>query len=250
MTDTNERFILGLITARGGSKSVPKKSIRDFAGHPLIAYTIAQAKSARLLNALIVSTDDEEIAAVARAYGADVPFMRPKELAQDSTPKPPVVRHAVDMYEAITGTRVDIVVDLDVTTPFRTVEDIDNCIQLLVNHWEDTDTATTVYRAHHNPYFNMVELENGFMVTCKKPVRQLGTRQEAPAVYQMTAAVYAVKVDALRAKGQMFTDRTRPHVMPEERSLMIDTLQEFLFGEFLVKDNKNNMITIFPQPKR
>lgn len=238
-------YVLGLITARGGSKGVPKKNIRNFAGHPLLAYTIAQAQQAKLLNRLVVSTDDPEIAAVAREYGAEVPFMRPAELARDDTPKPPVVRHAVDMVEQQGGIKVDIVVDLDVTTPFRSVEDIDNCIQLLLDNWQDTDTVTTVYRAHHNPYFNMVELNGGFMATCKKPDRQYGTRQEAPHIYQMTAAVYAVKVEALRGKGQMFTDRTRPYVMPEERSLMIDTPQEFMFGELMLK----NKIVVIPTPQ-
>jgi len=135
-------YILGIIPARGGSKSVPKKNIRLLAGKPLIAYTIETAQKCKMLDRTVISTDDDEIADVAKKYGGDVPFMRPEELALDSSPMVPALQHAVSFIEKNENVRVGMVVLLDPTSPFRRIEDIEECIKKLER--ENVDSVVTI----------------------------------------------------------------------------------------------------------
>ena len=137
-------MILATICCRGGSKGVPGKNIKLLKGKPLIAYTIEAAKGSSLIDDLIISTDDEEIAAVAKQYGANVPFMRPNDLATDTASKWPVFIHAVEAYERLTGKTVEYLVDLDVTVPLKTPQDIDGAIRLAMDN-TNTDVVITGY---------------------------------------------------------------------------------------------------------
>ncbi len=143
--------MLALIPARGGSKSIPRKNIRPFAGHPLIAYSIAAGLAAELVTRVIVSTDDEEIAAVARRYGAEAPFLRPAELAQDHTPDLPVFQHALEWLAEHEGYQPEIVVQLRPTSPFRRVAHIDQAMYRLLEQPE-ADSVRTVCVPFQNPF--------------------------------------------------------------------------------------------------
>jgi len=227
-------FTLATICARAGSKGLPGKNIRPIAGHPLIAYSIAQARHCPFVDRIIVSTDSEEIAAIARAYGADVPFLRPAELATDASPKVPVLQHVVREVERERGTPVDIVIDLDVTAPLRSDVDIRACWEMVQT--PATDVVFTVTAAEKNPYFNMVELVDGYAVISKTPPHPVFRRQDAPPVYAMNASVYAFRRDHLMGDGRVIAPRARIVTMPSTRSRDIDQPLDFAFLEFLVRE--------------
>ncbi|MGG3681977.1 acylneuraminate cytidylyltransferase family protein [Aeribacillus sp. FSL K6-3256] len=230
--------ILAIICARGGSKGVPNKNIRLLNGKPLIAYTIECAKKYTKFDRIIVSTDSPKIAEVAKQYGADVPFLRPKELATDTSPKIPVLQHAVRYLEQEENDRYDLIVDLDPTSPLRTVEDIENCVNKMIE--KNPNVVFSVTPAHKNPYFNMVEEKDGRVYLCKKLDRSITRRQDAPMVYAMNASIYVYKKDFLLNTDSVFSDNTMAVVMPEERSIDIDRPIDFEFVEFLMKRNNIN----------
>lgn len=220
---------IATICARGGSTGLPGKNIRPLFGRPLIAHTVAHALACPGIDRVFVSTDDEAIAAAAREAGAEVPFMRPAELATSTAPKLPVIRHLVQGVEAM-GVQVDRIVDLDPTSPLRDVDDVLACLQLLD---ADTDVVITGYPAEKNPYFNMVELDGqGHAALSKSLPGGVFARQQAPAVYSMNASVY---VWWRRTLDQGIWDgRVRLHVMPRERSIDVDSLIDFELVQLLM----------------
>ena len=226
-------YILGIIPARGGSKSVPQKNIRLLAGKPLIAYTIETAQKCKMLDRTVVSTDDDEIAEVAKKYGGDVPFIRSKDLSLDDTPMIPVLQHAVSFIEKKENSRVDVVVLLDPTSPFRRAEDIEACIQKLER--ENADSVVTVCEVEHNPYFVMMELDDDKLVPLIKSDEVITRRQDAPEVYRLNAAVYAVKRDVLMNSNKIITDNTMAVMMSQELSTHIDHVVDFEFAEYLME---------------
>ena len=229
-------MILATICCRGGSKGVPGKNIKMLKGKPLIAYTIEAAKASSLIDDLIISTDDEEIAAVAKKYGANVPFMRPANLATDAASKWPVFIHAVEAYERLTGKTVEYLVDLDVTVPLKTAQDIDGAIRLAMDN-TDTDVVITGYEPERNPYFNMMEVkENGFAEIVKKGEKQIVRRQDAPQVYSLTPAAYVVRKSALYEFEHWSKAKCRIHPIPRERAIDIDTEIDFKIVEFLMEN--------------
>ena len=225
--------IVAVICARGGSKGVPGKNVRPLAGKPLIVHTIETAKKCRLIDKIIVSTDSPQIAEIARASGAGVPFMRPPELATDTAPKLPAIQHAVRFLIEQQAYLPDIVVDLDPTSPLRTVKDIEACIKLVRD--ESADNVFSVIRAHRNPYFNMVEVVNGRVQLVKCLASPLVRRQDAPPVYDMNASIYAWKREALLNHDSLFLERTRIYEMPEW-ARDIDGEIDFKFAEYLIKE--------------
>ena len=230
-------MILATICCRGGSKGVPGKNIKLLKGKPLIAHTIEAAKGSSLIDDLIISTDDEEIAAVAKQYGANVPFMRPNDLATDTASKWPVFIHAVEAYERLTGKTVEYLVDLDVTVPLKTAQDIDGAIRLAMNN-TDTDVVITGYEPERNPYFNMMEVkENGFAEIVKMGEKPIVRRQDAPQVYSLTPAAYVVRKSALYEFEHWSKAKCRIHPIPRERAIDIDTDIDFKIVEFLMENN-------------
>lgn len=213
---------------------MPGKNIRPLAGHPLIAYSIVVARRCAFIDRLIVSTDSEEIAAAARRYGADVPFLRPAELATHTSPKVPVIQHAVRAVEAERGIPVDLVIDLDPTAPLRTVEEVRECWELVQT--TGTDVVFTVTPAEKNPYFNMVELVDGYARLAKHADPPVVRRQDAPAVYAMNASIYAYRRQHLMEDGRVVAPRSRIVVMPPERSRDVDGPLDFAFLEFLARE--------------
>ncbi len=231
-----EPKILAIITARGGSKGVPRKNIRPVAGKPLIGYTIATALDVReRLHRLIVSTDDEEIAAVGRGLGVEVPFLRPPELAQDRTPTLPVLQHAVRFIEEQDQTRLDWVLLLQPTSPLRTKEDIEACLELGLAG--GCDSVISVVQTPTHPLF-MKRIENGQLLPFSNELAEKeGTRrQEAqPPAYVRNGAVYLTRREVLMEGNSIWGKIIRPYVMPPGRSVNVDSELDLLLAEVMLR---------------
>jgi CMP-N,N'-diacetyllegionaminic acid synthase len=225
--------IIAIIPARGGSKSIPRKNIKPLGGKPLIIYTIETALKCKLFDRVIVSTDDKEIATISEKHGARLPFMRPRELALDTTPMLPVLQHAVSYLEKNEKLHIDIVVLLQPTSPFRDVSDIENCIEKLKN--ERADSVVTLCEAEQNPYFVIIKLQDGNVVPLLKTEKPVTSRQDAAKVYRLNGAVYVVRRNVLMNENKIFTDNTKAVIMPQEKSIDIDSPLDFEFAEFLIK---------------
>lgn len=221
--------ILGVIPARGGSKGVPRKNIRDLAGRPLIAWTIAAAAGSALLDRTVVSTEDSEIAAVARAWGGDLPFLRPPELAaDDSLPEDAVI----DLLDRL-GEPYDYVTILQPTSPLRTAADVDASIRLCVDHGRPSSVSVT--EAEKLPWWMFKigpdhRLE-GLFAGDAMPRR----RQDAPAVYSLNGAVETVEVGELRAARGRLNPDAIPYVMPAERAVDIDDEHHLAIADCLMR---------------
>lgn len=234
--------ILGVITARGGSKGIPGKNIKLLAGKPLIAHTIEQAKQSQFLTRTIVSTDSEEIMGVAKQFGADVPFQRPAELAQDDTPHVPVLKHALQWLKENENQEFDYLVNLHPTSPFRTAEDIDNCIKKAVD--TGADSVVSVIELANFSLKKLKKIENDLILPLME--EEGGTampRQQVEKVYKRNAAIYVTKADLI-LQEDMYGKVCRPYLMPESRSLDIDEPYDFELAECWMKkiDEKNKNV--------
>ncbi|SFU91888.1 N-acylneuraminate cytidylyltransferase [Polaromonas sp. YR568] len=229
-TQEPELRTIAFIFARGGSKGVPGKNIKMLDGKPLIAHSIAVARSCASIETVIVSTDDAAIAAAAREHGAEVPFIRPAELAADSSPEWLAWRHAIEWVQKERGA-FDLFVSLPPTSPFRNRQDVESCIQTLV---EDpaADIVITVKNADRSPYFNMVALDpEGYAGLVIKPTASITRRQDAPVVYDITTVAYAAKPSFILKANGIFEGRIKTVKVPPERALDIDTPYDFMLAE-------------------
>jgi len=234
--------VLVLIPARGGSKSIPRKNIRPFAGHPLIAYSIAAGLCAETVTRVIVSTDDDEIAALARRYGAETPFLRPDEYSQDNTPDLPVFQHALKWLEEHEGYRPEIVVHLRPTSPFRRVSHIDEAIYRLMARPE-ADAVRTVCVPFQNP-FKMWRIEpDGFMRPLgvelgipHEPYNQ--PRQMLPEVYWQTGYVDVAWSDTILVKDSMTGERILPLIIDPSQWIDIDSADDWRRAERLLESGE------------
>ena len=218
--------MLCTICARGGSKGVPGKNVREILGKPLIAYTIDQAKRSSLFSAIAVSSDSEEILAAAQAFGADILVRRPDELANDSAPKVPVIHHCLEVAECQLGRQFPVFIDLDVTSPLRLPEDIVGAARLLEQR--GVSSVITGTPARRSPYFNIVELdERGVVHLSKDLARPVVRRQDGPHCYDMNASIYVWRRDVFHRNPAVFYDDTLLFEMPEERSIDIDSELDF-----------------------
>jgi CMP-N,N'-diacetyllegionaminic acid synthase len=228
--------ILGTICARGGSKGVPNKNIRNLGGKPLIYYTISILKKWGQTSKIVISTDSPEIAKIANEYGAETPFLRPKKLATDSAPKLPVIQHALKFCEKHYKTKFDIVVDLDPTAPLRTVNDLEKALGKFIQTKAQVLYSVTV--AKKNPYFNMVELdEHGNAHLSKSLESEFYRRQDAPKVYEINGSVYIFDRDHLVNAKSLHCEREKVYVMDEISSVDIDREIDFKFIEFLIESD-------------
>jgi CMP-N,N'-diacetyllegionaminic acid synthase len=230
---SEQPLVIGAVCARGGSKGVPRKNLRLLHGKPLIAYALQQAHESGSFDRIVTSTDDPEIAAVARRFGAEVPFLRPAELARDDSNKWHVFRHLVTELEAQTSRKVGIVADLDTGAALRSVEDIRACLERLLA--SDADVCVTAYEADHNPYYNMVEVDrSGVARVCLPQAVPIANRQQAPAVYNLSPSIFAIRRDALWRHDHWSQCKLIISVVPRERAVDIDTEFDFRLVEFLL----------------
>jgi YrbI family 3-deoxy-D-manno-octulosonate 8-phosphate phosphatase len=229
--------ILALIPARGGSKGIPRKNIRSFAGYPLIAWSIAAAKQASLVTRVITSTDDEEIAAVAREYGAETPFLRPSEFAQDNTTDLPVFEHALEWLEENEGYKPEIVVQLRPTSPIRPMDCVDSAVKILMEHM-DADCVRGVVPAGQNPH-KMWRFAGDDQPM--KPLLQVegiaepynAPRQSLPPVYWQTGHIDAIRVSTIKQKKSLTGDVIYPLVIDPRYAVDIDNLSDWAKYEAL-----------------
>lgn len=224
--------ILAIIPARGGSKGVPGKNVKELAGKPLITWTIEAARHSKYIDRLILSSEDSEIIEIAKQYGCDVPFTRPIELAQDDTPTMDVIMHVIEQCEDF-----DYIVLLQPTSPLRTTEDIDGCIQKLIEN--KADFCVSVTEAAKSPYW-MYTMKDDRMYPLMQQEQMKTRRQELPVVYALNGAVYVAKTDALLIEKSFLNERTIGYTMPQEKSFDIDTITDFKICEYLLADNNND----------
>lgn len=225
------------ICCRGGSKGVPGKNTKMIGGKPLIAHSIQQARDTGLFEAVVVSSDCDDILNVAREYGASFTFKRPANLATDSSAKIPAIVHCIEAAEEEMKITFSTVVDLDATSPLRSVEDIIKVVRMLEeNHVENVVTAMPSRRS---PYFNMVEKKkDGRIDLVKRNGDQPFRRQDAPDCFDMNASIYAWQRESLiKETKSVFLSNTLLYVMPEERSIDIDSPLDFEIVEFLMNKN-------------
>jgi N-acylneuraminate cytidylyltransferase/CMP-N,N'-diacetyllegionaminic acid synthase len=225
--------ILAIITARGGSKGVPRKNIRPLGAKPLIAWTIEAALQSSGNMRLIVSTDDAEIAAISREYGAEIPFLRPAGLADDTATSMSVVLHAITRLAEEENYRPELILLLQPTSPFRSSQDIDNALKLQGEANADAVVSVT-------PNLRPVQLlrnidEQGLLVNALTKETVVRRRQDADRLYELNGAVYIIKPDVLLREQTFYPDQTRAYIMPAERSLDIDTEFDFLIAELFMR---------------
>ena len=224
--------IVAFIFARGGSKGLPGKNIKVLGNKPLLAHAIATAKACPQIEAVIVSTDDDEIATVARAYGAETPFMRPAELATDDAPEWLAWQHAISWFQTHRG-NFEVFVSLPTTSPLRAPGDVEACIDCLLKH-DGTDMVITGSPAVRSPYFNMVKRNAAGVVTLAIEGSQYSRRQDAPQLFDITTVAYVARPEfVLRSQG-MFDGNVRLVEVPPERALDIDSAYDFELAEFLI----------------
>ncbi len=232
----NGKKVLGVIPARAGSKGVPNKNIRPLLGRPLIVYSIEAAQASRYIDRVIVSTDGEQISKIAKKFGAEVPFLRPADLAQDDTPDTPVFEHCVRWLKENENYTPDIIVHLRPTGPLRTSEEIDEAIELLEKH-PQADSVRSVEEPPKPPY-KMWKPSKLYM----KPFITLtgikdfhtAPRQTLPKVYQTTADIGVFRLKTLLNKNSIIGDKVLPYVL-RRPTVDIDSRHDFQIAELLLK---------------
>lgn len=231
-----KKEILVIIPARGGSKGLPGKNIRMLNNKPLISYAIEAAKGSQLVTKVIVSTDSERIAEVGRQYGAEVPFIRPAELATDTATSVDVAIHAIKHLKQYEDYSAEYIVLLQCTTPFITSEDIDGAIQKCIN--EEMDAIVSVCESEVNPFWT-VKFEGNRLKDIIEGGNAIAARQLLPQAYRLNGGLYGVKSEVFLKEGNFMPERTTGYVMPNDRSIDIDTIEDFEMCEYIM-NKKNN----------
>jgi len=230
----SDKKILAVVPARGGSKGILNKNIVDIGGNPLIKYTIDAALGSEMLTHCVVSTDSDVIADVAKSCGALVPFKRPKHLSDDKALSLPVMQHAVEFMEAEQGYQYDLVIMLQPTTPLRQTKDIDNAIKLLFDTNADSVISVVEVEGHHP--LRMKRIVDGRLINyIDQGHEDMRPRQELPPVYIRNGAIYATMRDVLMDKDSFTGSDSRAYIMPNDRSVNIDTYQDLLRAKVIFK---------------
>lgn len=230
------KSVLAIIPARGGSKGIPRKNIKDLCGKPLIAWTIEALKS-KYIDRTIVSTEDEEIAEISKKYGAEIPFLRPKELAEDNTPTVDVVVDLINWLERYEGYKYDYVCVLQCTSPFRKYLDIDKCLEKIET--VQMDGIVSICEVATNPYWTNI-FEGYRLKYFIEEGRSLTRRQQLPKVYRYNGAIYIVRKEALIKQKTLEPENMTGYIMSKENSIDIDDMIDFKLAEILIKECDNN----------
>lgn len=230
MIDEKSHFILAVIPARGGSKGIPKKNIKNLCGKPLIAYTIEQAIGARLISKVVVSTDCDEIAKVCEIYPEVEVVIRPKELASDTAKTEQALIHACDYIQKVHGVNIDVVVTLEPTSPFRTSVSIDKCIAIYLE--DKGDAVVTVV-----PFTDILGriVDNSYVHLIPNQPRR---RQEREILYKESSTIYCTKVLSLRKYNSVLGSKCVPAIIKEEEAFDINEQLDFDLAEALVNSRR------------
>lgn len=228
--------VVAIIPARGGSKGIPKKNIKKLNGKPLIAYTIEETLKSKYIDRVIVSTEDLDIAQISKSFGAEVPFLRPIELAQDDTPGIEPIFHSIKHLEEKESYAFEYIICLQCTSPFRSSKHIDDALEKLIE--SKANSIVSVCESEISPYW-MKTVENGVMRDFIKSKNFVARRQDAPKVYALNGAIYAAKKDFLIINNGWYDDNTLAFIMDKKSSIDIDNILDFKFAEFLMKEGYN-----------
>lgn len=226
--------LLAIIPARSGSKGIPRKNIKSLKGKPLIAHSIASACHSTHLDRCMLSTDDEEIATIAREYNAEVPFRRPEQLALDETPSIEVVRNLLDRLQNEQQYEPDYIMMLQPTSPLRTSEDIDRAIEKLLSD-EESASLLSVKSVEEHPDWMYHIQQNQLIPYHKQPEEAADRRQDLDTLYYPNGAIYLCRTKDLREEHTLTPDPILPYVMPPERSVDIDDEFDWKLTEFLME---------------
>ena len=231
-----EKNILGLSPARGGSKGLPRKNIKPLLGKPLIAWTIEQALASKYLDRVVVSTDDKEIAEISKKYGAEIPFMRPKELARDNSTTSDVILHALNWFEN-TGQKYDYLALLEPTSPLREKNDIDNGIMKLIDNENKADSLVSVGKiALEHPFISKEIDEKGYVKPFyKAPNNKVKRRQDLFKAYFPYGVIYLSKVSAIKKYKTFYQTKTLPLFIKRWQNYEIDDIWDFVCIETVLK---------------
>ena len=231
------------VCARGGSKGVPNKNIRPLLGKSLLLHSLDQAKESGLFDCIVVSSDSNEILQLAEEWGVDHAIKRPEELATDFAPKLPVIQHCILTAETLSGMTFDTAVDLDATSPLRNQADLKGVVDLLESH-DSTTNVITGAPARRSPYFNLIELDESGKIHLSGKRQSIDgkivRRQDAPPCFDANASINAWWRDSLLKARHVIQSSTRLYVMPEERSVDIDSKLDFRWIEFLMNDEQKS----------
>lgn len=230
----NGKSVLAIIPARAGSKGLPGKNIKELCGKPLVAWSIEQAKFCSDIDRIVVSTDDREIAEVAKKYSAEVPFMRPPELASDAASTIDVIFHAIDWFKKRQDYRPEYILLLQPTSPLRSREDIDGAIQTLKD--KDARAIVSVCETDHHPWWSNTLSEDGNMKDFLRPDILNKRRQDLPVFYRLNGAIYLADTDYLYKHNGFFGPDTSAYLMPKNRSIDIDSAMDFKLAELLFEE--------------
>ena len=229
--------VLGIVTARGGSKGVPRKNVRLLAGKPLLQYTAEAAHGAKFLTKTILTTDDKEIAEVGRQCGLEVPFLRPPELARDDTPTLPVLQHAVRFLED-RGEFFDAICLLQPTNPMRQSSDIDACVALLEKTGVDSVVTVLPVPAEYNPHWVYFRNDDGTFRLSTGEKTPIPRRQLLPPAFHREGSVYVMRRAVLMLKNSLFGDTLAGQLMDPARSVNIDTMEDWAEAEKLLSTSQ------------
>lgn len=232
MTTSRPR-ILGITLARGGSKGVPRKNIRPVGGHPLIAWTIAEALRCPLIDRYIVSSDDPEIRRIAIEYGAEAPFVRPAELSTDSARSVDCDKHALEWAERDEGRPYDYVVDLPCTNPMRNAEDIEIALRKIIETGADSVIGVSKLDDHHPIRIKKI-VDDRIQDFCLPEIPETHRQALKPDAYIRNGSIYAARRDRIINGIRYGTVESRPHIMPPERSVNVDSEIDMLIAEILL----------------
>jgi len=231
------------VCVRGGSKGVQNKNTRPLLGKPLLIHSLDQARQSGLFDCIVVSSDSNEILQLAEEWGVDHAIERPEELATDFAAKIPVIQHCFQTAETLSGMTFDIAVDLDATSPLRNQDDLKGVVDLLESYDSTTNVITGV-PARRSPYFNLVELDESGRVHLSGKrsgaMKTIVRRQDAPPCFDLNASIYAWWRDSLLNDRRLIQTGTSLFVMPEERSVDIDSELDFRWVEFLMNDEQKS----------
>lgn len=230
--------ILGIIPARGGSKRIPRKNIIDLCGKPLIYYTINAAINSELISRFIVSTDNKEIAEISKQFGAEVPFLRPKELAEDTSSTLDVLIHAINFLKEQENYHPDIVVILEPTSPLRTSNDIDAGINLHKKY--NADSVVGVVKTDHWHPIRAKKISNGILADYCIEEKEIRRRQDLPPAYFRNGAFYSSNVEIIM-DGKLYGDKIFPYIMPDYRSIDINSMIDLMLASKIIENKSIDM---------
>jgi len=231
-----DKKLLALIPARGGSKAIPDKNIKNLNGKPLIAWTIEAARKSRYIDKVVVSTDDDEIMTIAKKYGSEAPFKRPKELASDNAKMMDVVIHCIKFFQN-SGEEYDIIILLQPTAPLRSTYDIDRAIGYFVK--KKAQAVISVVACEHSPQWaGVLPHDHNMKNFIPENIREKN-RQEIKAFHRINGAVYLADIDFIMHKRDWYGTKTFAYVMKRENSVDIDNLFDFMLAEFIMNRKRS-----------